>query len=374
MTWIGLVLVAELGSQIRIAWLGRHPSIHPSYFLASFLLQKQYETVFMSIFLFPNEIQWYRRASGPTRRGCSSQILQSAWKFSATWVCSKVLYIYIYTLYSTTFFFERLPQAKKLRRTGAFVTYQFRCRMVTPTILDVSDLASSINLSFRARRMVFISSSIASILPPEWFCLGHHVASVRLPATCSCSRITSTRKWTLQISLRCHWANNCRCSRELQSGLPKQHTTRLSLHEHTHGSDALCTSCDFTYEFFRVWWWCHMPYYSCMTTRVLPIIWMNVTSNHVCNHNLTQHSDITCAGILPPTQIRLQLFDANNPRFCFVSTNKSCCEGINKTLTNKEKPSSVNLAQSTWPKHMVVSSHLTVWKLKEWENMRSRQA
>ena len=92
---------------------GIHPSIHPSYFLASFLLQKQYETVFMSIFLFPNEIQWYRRASGPTRRGCSSQILQSAWKFSATWVCSKVLYKYIYTLYSTTFIFERLPQAKK---------------------------------------------------------------------------------------------------------------------------------------------------------------------------------------------------------------------------------------------------------------------
>ena len=373
MTWIGLVLVAEcLGSQIRIAWLGRHPSIHPSYFLASFLLQKQYETVFMSIFLFPNEIQWYRRASGPTRRGCSSQILQSAWKFSATWVCSKVLYIYIHCTVQR--FFWEVASSKKTAQDWRICyisvslqngdSYDPRC--VWPCQQHQS--------SFRARRMVFISSSIASILPPEWFCLGHHVASVRLPATCSCSRITSTRKWTLQISLRCHWANNCRCSRELQSGLPKQHTTRLSLHEHTHGSDALCTSCDFTYEFFRVWWWCHMPYYSCMTTRVLPIIWMNVTSNHVCNHNLTQHSDITCAGILPPTQIRLQLFDANNPRFCFVSTNKSCCEGINKTLTNKEKPSSVNLAQSTWPKHMVVSSHLTVWKLKEWENMRSRQA
>ena len=231
------------------------PSIHPTFLLHSCFRNSMKQFSCQS-FCFPmkyNDIAGLlaRRGEAVAAKSCSRP------GNSVPHECVQKSYIYIYIHCAVQrFFFERLPQ-EKLRRTGAFVTYQFRCRLVTPTILDVSDLASSINLSFRARRMVFISSSIASILPPEWFCLGHHVASVRLPATCSCSRITSTRKWALQISLRCHWANNCRCSRELQSGLPKQHTTRLSLHEHTHGSDALCTSCDFTYEFFRVWW-CHI--------------------------------------------------------------------------------------------------------------------
>ena len=173
MTWIGLVLVAEcLGSQIRIAWLGRHPSIHPSIrptFLLHSCFRNSMKQFSCQSFCFPmkyNDIAGLlaRRGEAVAAKSCSRP------GNSVPHECVQKSYINIYIYIHCTvqrLFLRGCLKQKKLRRTGAFVTYQFRCRMVTPTILDVSDLASSINLSFRARRMVFISSSIASILPPE---------------------------------------------------------------------------------------------------------------------------------------------------------------------------------------------------------------